>query len=218
MVHDNVSEEGAVASVIAPAATAAADKASSALAPPDATKLADPKYLDAKPPDTSSIPAGDELGALPMSEMATQPKAREPEQEPQMQIKTELADAPAPQPVMGVAVSASSTAEKSVPPTIESGPGRPVDVWSEDENARFVLALRADRYPPDWYEVAARMGNKSAEQCSSYATHFYRALKTLGKREPDMRAQVSRRVKHSINKLSEWPRTLTQLPCRTCTK
>ena len=205
-----------MATMIAPAATAAADKAS-ALAPPHATKLAEP-FLNGKPPDTSSIPAGDELGALPMSEMATQPKAREPEQEQGQGKKEEKDDAPAPQPVMGVAASVSSTVEKSVPPTIESGPGRPVDVWSEDDNTRFVLALRADRYPPDWYEVAARMGNKSAEQCSSYAMHFYRALKTLGKREPDMRAEVMGRVKLTINKLSEWPLTLTQLHCRMYTK
>ena len=56
----------------------------------------------------------------------------------------------------------------------EKGTTRDTNV--QDENTRFVQALRADRYPPDWYEVAARMGNKSSEQCSNYATIFYQAL------------------------------------------
>ena len=43
---------------------------------------------------------------------------------------------------------------------IESGPGTPLDFWTEDENTRFVLALRADRYPPDWYELAGTVAGK----------------------------------------------------------
>eukprot|EP00283_Hemiselmis_rufescens_P019187 CAMPEP_0173445556 /NCGR_PEP_ID=MMETSP1357-20121228/34590_1 /TAXON_ID=77926 /ORGANISM="Hemiselmis rufescens, Strain PCC563" /LENGTH=666 /DNA_ID=CAMNT_0014411749 /DNA_START=105 /DNA_END=2102 /DNA_ORIENTATION=+ len=52
---------------------------------------------------------------------------------------------------------------------------RGFDFWTEDENLRFVKAIETFQCPPDIADVAARMGNKSAEQTTSYAALYIEA-------------------------------------------
>ena len=58
-----------------------------------------------------------------------------------------------------------------------------VDFWTEDENLRFcnAIAMAMDpnnthKFAPDWDVVAARVGNKSKDQCQSYYKFYNVAL------------------------------------------
>ncbi len=56
-----------------------------------------------------------------------------------------------------------------------------VDFWTEDENQRFcnAIAIAMDpnnKFAPDWDVVAARVGNKSKDQCQSYYKFYNVAL------------------------------------------
>lgn len=50
------------------------------------------------------------------------------------------------------------------------------DFWTEEENIRFVNAIESVKFPPDFAIVSARLGNKTTEQCSCYASFYYNAL------------------------------------------
>ena len=50
------------------------------------------------------------------------------------------------------------------------------DFWTEEENRLFVAAVESQKFPPDWAAVAARVGSKSVEQCSSYAAFYFKTL------------------------------------------
>jgi len=62
-----------------------------------------------------------------------------------------------------------------------------VDFWTEDENRNFCNAIGMamdsnNKFAPDWDVVAARVGNKSKDQCQSYYKFYNVALQDSKKR------------------------------------
>mmetsp|Transcript_15915 Transcript_15915/g.53246 ORF Transcript_15915/g.53246 Transcript_15915/m.53246 type:complete len:578 (-) Transcript_15915:224-1957(-) len=58
------------------------------------------------------------------------------------------------------------------------------DFWTEEENTRFVNAIDSQKFPPDFSILAAKVGNKTVEQCQSYARFYFEALKHFRKLPP----------------------------------
>lgn len=174
MICDTMPEEGRVAaSLTAPLPTAAGAAGGAR------DMVGEPAAQEDKPHDACATSAGSSYsdGGAAKSELPTQSmhmttddiKTEEARDTPEKPGKPDKPDTPKTTAPLCVAVQRPESQQRgdaidrSAFDAIERGPGMPLDFWTEDENARFVLALRADRYPPDWYELAGMVGRGGGE-------------------------------------------------------